>query len=185
MEAQIMSHKVGLSLAVLLLCASAAFGQSRTLYVGDVELRLGMPEESVKRLLSKYTMSVSGSTFLVTQYNQRTKLFDVVGGVGFEQGRLSYISRSLDTSAWPADEGFSIARALYDAFNGSIALTDSDGAKRANARIVISNQDASQPRLNLRMINIYIDERKITLIISDGEDGKSVSAQVDIRSKPW
>jgi hypothetical protein len=39
--------------------------------------------------------------------------------------------------------------------------------------------------MNIRTISIYVDERKIILTIVDASDGKSVSGQVDIRSKPW
>lgn len=182
-----MLRKAICALALVMLSASASLSQSRSMYVGDVELRLGMPEDAVMKLLSKYKLSLSGGTFFVTQYNQTTKLYDVMGGVAFEKEQLSYISRSLDTSAWPADEGFSVGRAIYDGLSGAITRTDSDGAKRANARIVISNVDTviSQWPVNIRNIDIYVEDRKIIVMIADDADGKRVSAQVDIRSKPW
>lgn len=180
-----MLRKAICALTLIVLAASASVAQ-RTMNVGDVELRLGMSQDVVMRLLNKYKVSAMGSSFTVMQYNQSTKLYDVLGGVGFEQAQLTYISRSMDTEGWPADEGFSVARAIYDALNGSISRTDSDGAKRTNATIVINNQDASSPtRMNIRTISIYVDERKIILTIVDGSDGKRVSGQVDIRSKPW
>ncbi len=175
------------ALALVMLSASASFSQSRSMYIGDIELRLGMPEDVVMKLLSKYKLLPSGNTFFVQQYNQATKHYAVVGGVAFEKEQLSYISRTLDTSAWPADEGFSVGRAMYDGLSGAITRTDSDGAKRANARIVISNVDGtvSQKPINIRTIDIYIEDRKLTVMIADDSDGKRVSAQVDIRAKPW
>lgn len=173
-------------LAILMLCASASFSQSRTIFVGDVELRLGMSQEAAMKLLSKYRLTVSGKSFTVGQFSQVTKQYEHLGYITFEDGRLAYISRSLDTSAWPRDEGFSVARAIYDALSGSITRTDSNGAKRTNAQIVISNQDGSAPApVNLRTISIYVEDRKIVVLIADGADGKSVSAQVDISAKPW
>lgn len=181
-----MLRKVIYSLAFIAVIASASLAQSRTMLVGDVELRLGMSEDAAMKLLSNYKLTLSGNTFFVAKYNEKTKLYDLLGGVAFEKEQLTYISRDLDTSAWPAYEGFSVGRAIYDGLNGSITRTDSDGAKRANALIVIGNHDASSPSLmNFRTIDIYVEERKITVIITDAPDGKRVSAQVAIRSKPW
>lgn len=39
--------------------------------------------------------------------------------------------------------------------------------------------------MNMRTIDIYVDERKITLIMTDAAVGKSVSASIAIRSTPW
>jgi hypothetical protein len=146
----------------------------------------GHVSRSCDELLSKYGLTVSGKSFTVGQFSQITKQYEHLGYITFEDGRLAYISRSLDTSAWPRDEGFSVGRAIYDALSGSITRTDSNGAKRTNAQIIISNQDgfASAP-VNLRTISIYVEDRKIVVLIADGADGKSVSAQVDISAKPW
>ena len=183
-----MPHKLIYSLLFLVLIASIGRAQSRSMYVGDVELRLGMSRDLVmKTLTDKYQVTASGTSFIIRKYNQATKLHDVLGLVAFEKDQLTFISRSLDTSAWPADEGFSVGRAIYDGLSGAIARTDGDGAKRANARIVISSVDgiSNQRPVNIRSIDIYIEDRKFTVIISDSPDGKRVDAQVDIRSKPW
>jgi hypothetical protein len=171
---------------LVLLCATLTLSQSRTMYVGDVELRLGMSQDAVMKLLSKYKLTVTGNSLMVSQYDQARKRHDALGHITFEEERLTYISRYIDTSAWPTDEGFSIARAIYDSLNGSISRTDSDGSKRASAQIVISNQDSSTPTpINIRTIYIYVEGRKIIILISDSAEGKSVGAQVDISSKPW
>jgi hypothetical protein len=177
-----------LSFAVMLIAitASAALAQSRTMYIGDVELRLGMSQDAAMKLLSKYQAIATATGSIIRECNQTTKLCNVLGSVAAEKGQVIYISRSLDTSTWPADEGFSVARALYGALNGSISKTESDGAKRTNATIVISNQDADKPvPMNIRTIYIYVDDRRIILTMTDGADGRQVGAQVEIRSKPW
>lgn len=160
--------------------------QSRTMYIGEVELRLGMQQDAVIRYLTaKYKLTPLGIGSLVVSQHDEQKKYQGLGVVGFEDNTLIYISREIDTSSWPDDEGFSVARAIYDAINGSIVRTDGDGAKRADAKIVISSQDASRPLGNLRFIDIYVLEQKISVTIFDGPGGKSVSASVAIRSKPW
>jgi hypothetical protein len=176
-----------LTFAVMLIAITAsASAQSRTMYIGDVELRLGMPQDAAMKLLSKYQTTVTATGFIIRECNQTTKLCNVLGSVAGEKGQIVYISRSLDTSTWPADEGFSVARALYDVLNGSISKTDNDGAKRTNATIVLSHFDADKPvAMNARVMWIYVEDRRIILTMTDGTDGRQVSAQVEIRSKPW
>jgi hypothetical protein len=179
--------KVSSTFVFLLLISPVAFSQSRTMYVGDVELRLGTSREVVMRNLTpKYSVTAVGETsFTVSQYDQQKKHYNYLGVIGFDNNQLSYISRDIDTSGWPNDEGFAVARAIYEAINNSIPVTDRDGAKRASANIVVSSKDASRPRANLRIIDIYINDQRIDIIILDGEDGKSISASVAIQAKPW
>ena len=82
---------------------------------------------------------------------------------------------------------FTIARAIYDAISSSLPRTDTDGAKRTDASIVISNEDAvtGEARGSMRNMDIYIEAQKVSLVIWDGTDGRSVSAAVSIKSKPW
>lgn len=178
-----------LSLAFVVLAASTNLAQTRVLYLGGVELRLGMAQDMAMKLLTpKYRVSAmsDGNSFTVTQYDQRNKFLGTVGVIGFDRNELSYISRTIDTTGWPDDEGYAVARAIHDAISGSILRTDSDGAKRANARIVIStNEVAQSSHGTLRVIYIFIDEQRISLAIWDGSDGKSVTATVTIQTKPW
>lgn len=182
-------QKLTCSLGLMLLFVSGALAQSRTMYVGSVELHLGMSRDAAMRALTaKYKVEAArgGITFFVTQYDERKKLYNMLGSLGVENNEVTYITRNIDTSGWPNDEGFAVARAIYDALNGSIAVTDRDGAKRASARIVIDNQDVDQPtKGNLRTIGIFVNERRIDITIWDGSDGKSVSASTTIQSKPW
>lgn len=172
-------------LATIFLAASTGLAQSRiTMYIGDVELRLGMSQElTMKLLAAKYNVTAAGGAtdFSVSEHK------NYLGMIAFESNELTYISRSLDTSGWPNDEGFAVARVIYDAVSGSIAQTGSDGAKRGNARIVIGSGDTGGPvRGNLKTIEIYINERRISISIWDGANGgRSVSASVAIRKKPW
>lgn len=186
-----MLKKATYALVLILLTASAGLAQSRTLYIGGIELRLGMPrDEAMKALTGKrYIVSVfgdDGNGFLIRKYDEPTKQYSILGNIGFDNNQLSYISKDMDTSAWPNDEGYAVSRAIYDALSGSIPLTDSDGAKRASARIVIVNHDAATPtRGNLRSIEVYINGQRIGINIWDGTDGKSVSAAISIQTKPW
>lgn len=183
-----MLQKLTCSLGLMLVFAAGTLAQSRTMYVGDVPLRLGMSRDAAMRALTaKYKVEAArgGITFFVTQY-ERKKLYNMLGSLGIENNEVTYITRNVDTSGWPNDEGFAVARAIYDSLNGSIDVTDRDGAKRASARIVIDNQDADQPtKGNIRSIAIFVNERRIDVTIWDGSDGKSVSASVTIQAKPF
>jgi len=177
-------------LMLIPLTASASLAQSRTMYLGDVELGLGMSRDvAMKLLTSKYNVTALGdaSNFSISQYNQRTQLHDLFGVIAFENNEVTYISRDLDTSGWPNDEGFAVARVIYDALNGSISKTDSDGAKRGTARLVTGSHDIDKPnRGNMRTIDIYVNDRRIAISIWDGANGgRTVNASVAIRKKPW
>jgi hypothetical protein len=157
------------------------------MYIGDVELHLGMSREAVmKALTPRYNVAALGeSSFTVTQYDPTQKLHNLLGSIGFDNNQLSFINRSIDTSGWPNDEGYAVGRAIYDGISGSIPVTDSDDAKRAAARIVISSDDTSRPRGNMKTIDIYINDRKITVVVFDADGSKGVNASVAIRAKPW
>lgn len=184
-----MLAKLLIAILAVFLVSSATLAQSRTMHIGDVELRLGMSRDNAMRALtSKYEVSATSATgFIVRQYDQPKKLWIILGSIGFENNQLSFISRDIDTSGWPNDEGFALARAIYIALDMSIPVTDPDSAKRGDARIVIDNQDATagSARGNLRNIGIFLNDRKISIIIWDGTDGRSVSVSVAIRAKPW
>ena len=114
-----------------------------------------MSRDTAIRLLNKYELAViSGSSFSVAKYNQSKKMYDILGWIDFDKDQLLEIGRYIDTEGWSADEGFSVARALYETLNVSILRTDSDGAKRANATIVIRNLDVGTPSRNVRSIDI-------------------------------
>lgn len=181
-------RKINYLLVLIALTASASFAQSQSMNVGEVKLSLGMSRDSVMKLLaSEYKLNSLGPDgFAVEQYDKKTKRVVVLGEVGFENNKLDEIGRIIDTSEWPDDEGFAVARVIYSALNGSIPLTDSDGAKRADARIVITNSDVARPSPgNLRTILIFVNGRKISIMTSDGADGRRVDVQETIRTKPW
>jgi hypothetical protein len=185
-----MLKKFAYLLMLIPLTASASLAQSRTMYIGDVELRIGMSRDVAMKLLAgQYNVTAMGdaSNFSISRYNQQTQLHDFLGVVAFENNELTYISRGLDMSGWPNDEGFAVARVIYDALNGSISKTDSDGAKRGIARIVIGSGDMGKPnRGNMRTIALYVNERRISISIWDGADGgRTVNASIAISKKPW
>jgi len=184
-----MLRKINYALVLIALTASASYAQSKSMYVGDVELRLGMSRDSVMKLLNTgYKLTATGvDGFAVGQYDQKRKRFNLMGAIVFENNKLDEITRAIDTSDWPDDQGFAVARVISDALSGSIPLTDSDGAKRADARIVISSHDAiaGSRHGNTRDINIFVNGRKISIMTWDGTDGRRVDVQETIRTKPW
>jgi hypothetical protein len=84
-----MLNKIAFAVVFIVLVASASLAQSRTMYVGNVELRLGMSRDATMKLLSNYDLTVMGSGFNVTKYYQLTKRHDLLGEVAFEQDQLS------------------------------------------------------------------------------------------------
>jgi hypothetical protein len=180
-----MLQKLNCIFLLLVATSSVGLAQSRTLNIGDVALRLGMPRDTAMKILTtKYKVSAMGpGSFSVSEYDQAKKQYNILGSIGFDNNQLTYINREIDTSGWPNDEGFAVAKAIYDVIHDSIPITDRDGAKRANVNIVVSSHEASRPLGTLR--NIYIDQRQISITTFDGPDGKSVSASLTIRTKPW
>lgn len=183
-------RKLTLSVVLTLVSAFAVLAQtdSQTMYIGEVQLRLGMPEDAAMKLLTvKYIVTANGpGLFMVKQYDSAKKIYNFLGSITINNGQVTYLVREMDTSAWPNDEGYAVGRAIYDALGSSITRTDSDGAKRTNARIVISNQDVAAPTPGtIRTIHIYINERNIAVTIWDGTNGRSVGASVAISIKPW
>lgn len=90
-----MIRKLICSFAFVLIITYVAVTQSRTLYIGDVELRLGMSREVVMKLLAtKYNVSVVDATsFFIKQYDQSKKIYNILGSVQFDNNQLTYIDR--------------------------------------------------------------------------------------------
>jgi len=179
--------------ALIMLSAVVGRTQARAMYLGNVELRLGMSQvETLRRLSNEYNVSMLGGgvgpgMFIVRRYDRKAKDYDDLGVIGFEGDVLTYITKWIDTSAWPDDEGFGTGRAIYDAVDASIPFTDRDAAKRATASVVILSQDVEKPtRGNLKTVSIFMSGgQRIIVSIWDGTDGRHVSASMAIQSKPW
>lgn len=73
-----------------------------------------------------YQLSTLTTLMLVNTTTKRDSTSHL-GSVGFENNQLTYISRDLDATGWPNDEGFAVARVMYDALNSSIPLTVATG----------------------------------------------------------
>ncbi len=174
-----------LLLGVCLVATQPSRAQLESLNLGGAKITLGMPGKSALNAVSEYNISKSSDTsYIITQSDKATKIFSTLGVIGITNETVTFISRSLDTSGWPDDEGFSTAMALYHAISAAIPLTNSDGSKRATAEITITNNDISSPITgSIRMIELVINQSEVTLMISDASDGKDVSASISIRSK--
>lgn len=179
-----MLRKLKYLILILLSLLSLSFTQIRSLYIGGIELRLGMPREAaISALSAKYDVSTSnGNSFVVTDRRDKSIFF---GSIAFENDKVSYLSRAIDTSGWPNDEGYAITRSLHEVLNGAIPSTDSDGAKRANVSIVLTNRDyrTSSFQGSLREIGIFVNQRKILILIDDSTRGKSVGVSESISTR--
>ncbi|MBL8205374.1 MAG: hypothetical protein JNM09_14150 [Blastocatellia bacterium] len=171
----------------LMLTCSSAFSQTKSLTIGGINLRIGMQREAVMKILTdKYNvLAVAENTFAIREYDKVSNSHVVLGSIVFEGNQLSYISREIDTSGWPNDEGYAVARAIYLAIDGTIPITDSDGVKRSDAKILISNVETSKPSGSIRRINILINNHMLMLRIFDSEKGKSVGVTVAVQAKAW
>jgi hypothetical protein len=151
-------------------------------YIEGIKLSLGMPAEEALKALSDFRLTKAGeSSLVVSKFKNEKEEYDIIGVIGIKNDKLTYISRDLDTEGWPKDKGFSVAMALYYAISGAISKTDSDGAKRAKAEIVVSDHDVSGPvRGRLNTLNLWIDGKKVSLLISDASDGKSVKVSTSV-----
>jgi hypothetical protein len=131
-----------------------------------------------------WTVTAGAGGFVIEQFNQETKQRNLLGNIEFDNGRLCFINKSISTESWPRDEGPSAALAIYDAINALIASTDSDGAKRATASVVLSHREYSEPRRGaLRTIDLYIGNAKASILISDETLGKTVGVYLILQSK--
>lgn len=177
-------------LIVVFAATTITLAQSKTLAIGEVQLQLGTPKESVIKALGKYqVMPLPSGSYVVTQHNEVTKIDELFGSVRFDdKGQLSSISQQIDTSEWPKDEGYSVARAITDALASSIPTTDSDGSKSATVKIVTSNsvKTAGGVQINLRTLLIYVNDRKITVaIMDDGRKQRDINITMTIQTLPW
>ena len=167
-------------LFLLTVTATAQFAQD--VHIEGIKLSLGMPAEEALKALSDFRLTKAGeSSLVVSKYIKEKEKYDIIGVIGIKNDKLTYISRDINTESWPKDKGFSAAMALYYAISGAISRTDSDGAKRARAEIVVSDHDVSGPsRGRLNTIDLWIEGKKVSLLISDASDGKSVNISTSV-----
>lgn len=173
------------TLAICIAISGVASASPEDVYFGGFKLSLGMSESAAMETISAFHVSKSGDTsFIVSQYDKEKEIYNLLGVVGITDGKVSYLSRKIDTKGWPGDEGFSIAMAIYYAISGVIQTTDPDGTKRSIAEIAISDADISNPfRGRLRTIDLWINGNQISIGTTEGPNGNSVDVSSSIRSK--
>ncbi|HWB18108.1 MAG TPA: hypothetical protein VG538_17015 [Vicinamibacterales bacterium] len=128
----------------------AAQGGSDAMTVGGVSLRLGMPKESVLKVLSPKFNVDEAAGFVRTKSGPP---FAIVGVVGFDgQQRLDYMSRNWEPSDQQA--GVPLAEALLGALTQITSPTSS--GVRGCADCTIAIKDTPSPGgSNVRTIFFY------------------------------
>src|SRR2546426_5087010 len=87
-------HKLIL-IAITIVAATFSPVHAQSLLVGTVELQIGMPESEARRLLNeRYTLSSQKNAFTIAD-RRSTPPNLVVGRIGFNGGKVAWISRDM------------------------------------------------------------------------------------------
>ena len=149
----------------------------RSLVLGSVELRLGMPQATVRaRLGTRYRLlEVEGSLTSWIVEDTTTTPSAILGSIGFRNGALTWASRrwqqSDDTAATD------LVTELYHA----VASFKGDGPKTV---MLSSTEEISQPGLRIYKVELQLGPRLLTLLLTQGlreRGGGQVSLDETIR----
>lgn len=164
--------KTWLIFMFILLVVSSALAEER-LFVAGMEMKLGMSKDYVLgQLKGKYKLIEAGkdSWFIHTKEGEGPP-YEVLGGVGFKKGQLSWISN--DWGSFKGEAATQFAKELYSALSNIQA--ESQDVIRVNVSISFV-----QPGLRGSEINFVSGNRKVIVILVEGREekgGNQVSIQ--------
>lgn len=163
----------GLSLSLILSVAHAT-----DLPIGSLSLSLGMDQSTVMKELHErfHVIPVTGKNMFFVSESKPPNVH-MIGGVSFENGRLSWIQRN-----WGSFSGqinpVAVSKALFSAIES--ARTSSGGSA------AVSTSVQRIPGAEFKSIYFTFPSRKITVSTTDGDEkyGQLVSIDESVSVKP-
>ena len=143
----------------------AKAGVDQAILLAGIEMKLGMPRDVVMDALKgKYDLSQVGDSDSWNIAEKGAPPYDLVGGVAFEEGKLTWVSRNWGAFHEPGAAVF--AKELFSVLN--IIAAESGGVARVRA-----NTAARQPGLTVEKIELEFGSKRVTIFISeDRESGE-------------
>lgn len=144
-----------------------------SLFIGGIEMRLGMPKEPLFTQLShRYTLTQtpSGTYFI---HEKRGNTYDILGGVAFQNGKVSWLSR--DWGDFYGENAVDFGKELHSALQ---SLQEASGQPIA----LYLSETKNAPGLRTTSIEFLSGKRRLILTISESNKfGKQVSLQEIIK----
>ena len=171
---RIAQYIIGLSLTLVLSVAHAT-----DLPIGSVSLSLGMDQSTVMKELHAHfhVISVTGNKNMFFVSENKPPNVNVIGGVSFENGRLSWIQRN-----WGSFSGkinpVEVSKALFSAVESAKASSGGSAVLTTSVQRI--------PGAEFKSIYFTFPGRKITVSTTDGDAkyGQQVSIEESVSVKP-
>ncbi len=148
--------------AIILACSTYAFGQSEGLPIGSLRLTLGSDQIAVmSEIKSRYfVVTVSGqpNTFFLS--DGKPPNVKVIGGVGFENGKLRWIQRNWGSFAGKGNS-LDASKALFSAIESATSIS--------GAAAAITTKVQRVPGGEFKTVYFEFPNRKVTFSTTDGD----------------
>lgn len=146
--------------------------------IGSVRFKLGADQSSVMKQAEAtfHVVSVSGQSDMFFLSESKPPNVEVIGGISFKNGRLTWIQRTWGNFHGEA-KAADIAKAIFAAIESATVASGSD------ATITTALQRV--PGLEFRTINYQFPGRKVTVTTTEGDSrrgGSQVSIEESVSS---
>jgi hypothetical protein len=144
-----------------------AVAQEAGLFMAGTDMRLGMPQEPLlAKLKENYILGTAGANGW-TIFEKKGPPYKLVGVIGFNGGRLTWISK--DWGNYDSEGTLSFGKELFSLLS---SLTD----KKPTPVLVDPKVSVRQPGLVISEIELLYPERTVSiLIVESKKNGNSIS----------
>lgn len=163
---------------LVLLAVLSSEANAQELLIGSIRLSIGMEQAAVMReLRSRFEIipvTAQAETFFV--FEHKAPKSEAIGGVGFRNGRLSWIQRCWGSFQGRVDS-VAVSKAVFAALES--AATSSGGAA------VVSTKIQRVPGVEFRTITFEFPSHRVTVLTSEGDSehgGDQVEIEESVRA---
>lgn len=159
-----------------------ALAQEPSLWLGGMQMQIGMSQKKVMSHLSKYydlNEVFTPNSYIILEKKSNDKGDNkIIGQVTFDNGKLTYAVKNWQ-EAYSADIG--AADRLFDALHAILRQMEEKGEVLAT----ISTKTIREPDTVIKMIKISFGKRWITISSNEHKGSKSVQISETIRYAPF
>ena len=168
-----MGKSMGLLLGVLLLAGAV---DAAELPIGSMMFKLGAPQTSVlSEAQTRFTLvPVSGNPDMFFLSTGNPPNAQIVGGIAFKDGRLSWVQRNWGNFSGPTS-AIDVAKAVQSAL--------SSAASASGSQATITTEEKRVPGTDFRSTYFQFPRHKVSITVADSNDpqyGRQVTVDESI-----
>jgi hypothetical protein len=171
--------KVMLASLIMLILVRSTLAQEPSLWLGGMEMRIGMRQTTVMDSLSKYydlrQFTRPGSYLIYERKRNEDVEPKTIGQVAFDNGKLIYAVKE-----W-YDAEVGSAMKLVDVLHAVLAQLEQRGERVAT----IETRTVREPKINMLEVKLVFGKRWITISTHDFKGARNVKVDETIRFAPF